>query len=124
MLNLDPNRKLSNSGTQESYQKFQESRILRRKFKIFQKVKRWVIAKFPVELHAFFPFFRHSNVPHAKLSHRKLKISTGGQRYSTGGPPMAIDGILNNLVLTFPTDGQVLTINGHRWVQWNCHGHR
>ena len=60
-------------------------------------------------------------MPLAKLSLRKLSIFTGGQRFSTGsqrfstgGPPTAIEGLLNNLLLTFPTGGQVLTIHGHR----------
>ena len=55
----------------------------------------YVIAKFPAKLHViFFHFFWRLNVPHTKLSLRKLSTSTGGQRFSTSGPPMAIDGIL------------------------------
>ena len=35
-------------------------------------------------------------MPYTKLSLQKLSISTGGQGFSTSGPSMAIDGILNN----------------------------
>ena len=45
---------------------------------------------------------------------RKFPIPTGSQGCSTGGPPMAINGILNNRLLTFPTGGQVWNIHGHR----------
>ena len=62
----------------------------------------YVSAKFPAKLDVFFLFFRHLNVPHTKLSLRNLSISSGGQGFSTNGPPMAIDGIRNNFFHRWP----------------------
>ena len=46
-------------------------------------------------------------------------ISIGGHGCSTRGPPMAMNGIPKTFLVTFPTEGQVLNIHGHRWGRWN-----
>ena len=85
----------------------------------------YFIAKFPAKLQViFFPFFWFLNVPHTKLSVRKLSTSTGiqrfpigGQRFSTRGPLMTIYEILKSQLQSFLTGVFVLTIDDHRWVQ-------
>ena len=86
----------------------------------------YVIAKFPAKLHIiFFHSFRHLNGPLTKLSLRRLSISTGGQGFSTGGPPMAIDGILNNFSHRWPRINHTWPPVGPVELPWpsvRCHG--
>ena len=42
-----------------------------------------------------------------------MSVLTNGENFSTGGPPTAIYGILNNLPLIFGTSEQIMTIHGH-----------
>ena len=41
-----------------------------------------------------------------------------------GFPPVVHRWPLMEFWITFPTGGHVLTIHGHWWVRWSCHGHR